>query len=294
MSAKTPYSVYASGLPIVSLLPLAAPEQQHLLCDLLGEEDGAVSWEALHQPELPNLLNLIGNPYWLTLTADIIRLGGGPAGSRNQLLATWVNHVSTCTSAPGAEDEEESAPRLSAEVLQAFGDATFKLYRKAGDGAVIRRSQWARALSKRIPNESVAYLLGDESPFLEKEQLRWLSAMHPPVLWFKHNWLQAYFSAEALQRRFDNGKERMSDWKLAPPDSGLRDNRLLRCNAFAPLPDQVVLAHEEEALLVAGRVPTSTDGLSALLKVNPILAARCALERGELLEPTCANTLWRR
>lgn len=286
ISAKTPYSVYALGLPIVSLLPLAAPEQQHLLCDLLGEEDGAISWEALHQPELPNLLNLIGNPYWLTLTADIIRLGGGPAGSRNQLLATWVNHVSTCTSAPGAEDEEESAPRLSAEVLQAFGDATFKLYRKAGDGAVIRRSQWAQALSKQIPNESVAYLLGDESPFLEKEQLLVAERHAPdPLLWFKHNWLQAYFSAEALQRRFDNGKERMSDWKFAPPDSGLRDNRLLRGNAFAPLPEQVVLAHEEEALLIAGRVPTSTDGLSALLKVNPILAARCALERGEFLEP---------
>jgi len=292
VATKALQPAYALGLPTVKLLPLAAEEQQNLLVDLLGEEDGLASWDVLQQPELRNLLRLIGNPYWLTRTADVIQYGGGSADSRAQLLATWVGHVSARASAPSRTEDREAGPEISAEVLRAFGDATLKLYRKAGDGAVIRRSRWIRTLSKRVPAETIAFLVSDESPFLEKEQLLVAERHSPdPLLWFKHDWLRAFFAADALRRRIDEGRDRPADWRLVPPDGTLRDSRLLRCNAFVPLPDHLPLVHVEEAMLVAGRIPTAPDLLSAMLRTNPILAAACALERGEFLQPDLRRQL---
>ena len=171
VTAKSARPVYALGIPTVSLLPLSEDVQQKLLVDLLGEEDGIASWEALHQPELRNLLSLMGNPYWLARTVDVIEFGGGPADSRAQLLSTWVGHVSARATMPGPADEQTRSADLTPEVMRVFADATLKLYRRTGDGAAIKRSQWIRVLSKRVPQESLECLLGDESPFLEKEQL---------------------------------------------------------------------------------------------------------------------------
>ena len=36
---------------------------------------------------------------------------------------------------------------------------------------------------------------------------------------------------------------------------------------------------------MAGRIPSSSDGVAAVLKVNPLLAAECALEKNERLDP---------
>ncbi len=221
-------------------------------------------------PELPNLLNLIGNPYWLTLTADIIRLGGGPAGSRNQLLATWVNHVSTCTSAPGAEEEEESAPRLSAEVLQALAmrrsNCIARLGMERSSGVPVGASV-VQAHSQRVRR----VLLGEESPFLEKEQLL-VAERHAPARCSGSNTTGCKLFLSRGATTTLRQRER-ADERLEAGAAGIVDCAITVC--FAATPSRRCRPGRSGTrgggAARRGTGPDVHDGLSALRRLTPFL-----------------------
>jgi len=279
--------VYSLGLPVVSLRPLADGDRLQLLSIYMGEDSGRSLWEELQCPERQGLLELAGNPFWLVRMADIFRVGGHLPDNRGQVLASWV----ACMRTQEAQGEEAAfeAPESEgseADWLPAFGDAALKLSRQYGDSAVIKRSRLRNMLSRSVPKGAFDdVLLTEQSAFLDGEELL-LGDRHAPdpLLWFKHEWLQAYFSAEALSRRFAAGKHKPSAWQLSPGKDNLRGGRLLRHNAFSPLPGVPSRAQQKEVLLLLGLTPDPSELLHTLAKVNPLLAGECALEGGVQLD----------
>ena len=279
--------IYPAGLPVVSLRPLADGDRLQLLSIYLGEDIGRSLWAELQRPERQGLLQLAGNPFWLLRIADIFRLEGHLPDNRGRVLATWV----ACMRTPEAQGEEETfeAPESEpseADWRPAFGEAALKLSRQYGDSAVIKRSRLRQMLSGSAPKGAFdEQLLTEQSAFLDGEELLLRERHSPdPLLWFKHEWLQAYFSAEALSRRFSAGKHKPSSWQLPPGKDNLRGGRLLRRNAFTPLPGILSRVQQKEVLLLLGLTPDPSELLRTLAKVNPLIAGQCSLEGGVQLD----------
>ena len=93
-----------------------------------------------------------------------------------------------------------------------------------------------------------------------------------------HAWFQAYRAAAEVNQSGGLTRGRSALWRMWAPPVSLRSGRLLRHNAFRPLPDLPSSARPEQALLLLEMSAQPAEALRALIRLNPLLAAECALE----------------
>ena len=91
-------------------------------------------------------------------------------------------------------------------------------------------------------------------------------------------WLQAYLSARETNQSGGLANEKSAVWRAPASQSSLKAGRLLRHNAFRLLPDLPSSSRREQALLLLEMTSEPVESLRALARVNPLLAAECALE----------------
>lgn len=230
------------------------------------------------------LLDLVRNPYYLSMLAYILEQGGAwperPAG----LFANFVRvllgreadrgHLDW----PGAEAVEQALAGL-AESLQPLGQ-----------GTRLPRAEFEARIPAGALAPATAVRLGLAATLLDTE----LAPEGGEQVRFYHHQLQEYFAAQALAGRFQSGEDVTARWKqprLARemPDPGpLGDNE--------PLPPPPTTGWEEPTVLAAGLARDPAAFVAAVREVNPVLAARCLVE-GNLVLPEAREpvqaVLWR-
>jgi formylglycine-generating enzyme required for sulfatase activity len=250
------------GLPQVEIEPLDDNRVQEFLQRYLPADLATRTWERLHATPL---LELVRNPYYLSMLTFLVVKGGDWPANRAKLFDGFVNVLLTREQTrqhpdwPGADILCQVLANL-AESMQALGEGT--------------RLPRPDVLQRLGPQGTTLLRLGLAATLLDTEQ----AATDQEQVRFYHHQLQDYFSAQALRRRFQAKEDLSSRWRQPTlardmPDPGpLRDDE--------PLPPPPATGWEEPTLLVTALLPLPTAFIDAVRQVNPILAARCLIETG--------------
>ncbi|HQE98520.1 MAG TPA: SUMF1/EgtB/PvdO family nonheme iron enzyme [Anaerolineae bacterium] len=223
------------------------------------------------------LLELVRNPYYLSMLAFILEQGGVWPERPASLFANFV-HVLLGREAdrghldwPGAEPIENALASL-AESLQPLGQ-----------GTRLPRAEIEARISADGVSPATVVRLGLAATLLDTE----FAPDSGEQVRFYHHQLQEYFAAQALKARFEAGENLRARWKqprLAremPAPGPLGD--------YEPLPPPPTTGWEEPTVLAAGLVRDPAAFVAAVQAVNPMLAARCLVEsRLELPETRTA------
>jgi len=105
-----------------------------------------------------------------------------------------------------------------------------------------------------------------------------LDASHPTESLAEHAWFQTYLSASEINQSGGLTRAKSVLWRARDSLAPLKAGRLLRHNAFRPLPELLSSSRREEAFLLLEMATQPVEALRAVARVNPLLAAECALE----------------
>lgn len=259
------------GLPQVEIARLDNPRVQDFLHRYLDPIDAELAAGAWRRLEGSALLDLVRNPWYLTMLAWLLAGGEGwpqgRAGLFNQFVAALLiregkrNHPDW----PG-EESLGKALAVLAEGMQPLGEGTQlprpETLKKLPETVACEDGPVATPPAVILKLGLAATLLDTTEPGEGGAQIK-----------FYHHQLQEYFAAKALLLHFDKGGDLSGRWhrpRLAAemPDPGpLRDDE--------PLPPPPTTGWEEPTVLAAGLAGEPTAFLEAVRRVNPVLAGRC-------------------
>jgi formylglycine-generating enzyme required for sulfatase activity len=261
------------GLHQVEIERLDDGRVREFLERYLAEDLAREAWERLRGDPL---LDLVRNPYYLSMLAYILAGGGAWPANRAALFREFVGFLLTREQSrghldwPGKEVLEQALSGL-AESIQPMGQGT-RLARREMLARIPAQVEGPEGPAAVEP--SVVLRLGLAATLLDAER--------PPEgeekVRFYHHQLQEYFAARALLARFRAGEDLSGRWRqprLARemPDAG-------PLGPVDPLPPPPPTGWEEPTVLAAGLAPDPSAFVEAVRRVNPVLAARCLNEGG--------------
>jgi len=229
------------------------------------------------------LLELVRNPYYLSMLAYLLASGGAWPTSRAALFQAFVDLLLAREGTrqhpdwPGPEPLQNALAAL-AERFQRLGQGTRRPRREVL--ALIPSSVDGPAGPVQTPPATIlrlglaATLLDTELPPGGEEQVR-----------FYHHQLQEYFAALALLARFRAGENLADRWRQPRRTNEMPDPGPL--GDYEPLPPPPATGWEEPTILAAGLAPDPAAFVAAVRLVNPVLAARCLAGAG--LAPALAR-----
>ncbi len=260
------------GLPQVEIQRLDDGRVQDFLGKYLAAHEGLAN-EAWDRLVATPLLELVRNPYYLSMLAYIIASGGAWPASRARLFESFVKLLLR------REETRQHADWPGAAGLQAALATLAERIQPLGEGTRLPRDE----MLKRIPSQvdgpygplppQTVLRLGLEATLLDTE-----GAPGSEVVRFYHHQLQEYFAAKALLTRSKADEDLTDRWR-APrlvhdmPDPGPLGD-------YEPLPSPPTTGWEEPTILAAGLASDPAALVEAVMHVNPALAARCLVESG--------------
>ena len=206
--------------------------------------------------QLPGLLGIATNPFFLMAIVDIYRSNGDLHQNRGQLIAEFVNMLMT----QGAD------ARLSISLTtkpvdpdrNALADMAYQMQSEQM-GTVVDVSWVVKTLAKTAPGIDVERMLYHAA----SSQI--LNVVPGETVRFTHQLLQEYFAAVKLEEVIGSGVEAQTYW---PDEAWWKQT-----------------GWEESFVLLAGLKEDATPIVEWLTPVQPSLAFRCATESGA----TCAT-----
>jgi len=212
------------------------------------------------------LLDLVRNPYYLSMLAFILERGGAWPERPTGLFAGFVRVLL------GREADRGHLDWPGSEPLERALAALAESLQPLGQGTRLPRAE----IETRIPAAEVSpatvVRLGLAATLLDTE----LATDGAEQVRFYHHQLQEYFAAQALKTHFEAGENLRTRWKqprLAremPAPGPLGD--------YEPLPPPPTTGWEEPTVLATGLVRDPAAFVTAVREVNPVLAARCLVE----------------
>ncbi|MBN1580088.1 MAG: SUMF1/EgtB/PvdO family nonheme iron enzyme, partial [Anaerolineae bacterium] len=211
-------------------------------------------WEQVKQT-LPPMLSLGSNPYMLLMTAQVyVNAGGVLPTNRARLFAAFVDTFldREKTRSTGAWIESE-------QIRDGLSALAYAMQAERGRGTTVARIWAIEQLCQAVPGcdtERLLYLAASAT----------LLDANTETVRFYHQLLQEYFAARALGKRMAAGESLADYW----PSTWREPSRW-----------------EETFILLAGMVSDVSALLDQVVKVNPVVAARCLLGSGtQASEPT--------
>jgi formylglycine-generating enzyme required for sulfatase activity len=222
------------------------------------------------------LLELVRNPYYLSMLAYILARGGEWPAGRAGMLEDFVDLLLTREKTRGHPDwpgENILRQALSAlaERIQPMGEGT-RLPRQETLVRIPGQVAGPDGLVE-VPPPTIlrlglaASLLDTELPPDGEEHVR-----------FYHHQLQEYFAARALLARFRAGESLAERWQQPRLEREMPDPGPL--GDFEPLPPPPPTGWEEPTILAGGLATDPAPFIEAVRGANPTLAARCLAEAG--------------
>ena len=238
---------------------------------------GDLAGQARQRLQGTPLLELVRNPYYLSMLAFIVARGGAWPHSRTAMLKGFVDLLLERERTRGHPDWPGG--EVLRDALAALADAIQPL----GEGTRLPRRQVLARIPEQVAGRDgplatpppAVVRLGLAATLLDTE----LAAGGEELVRFYHHQLQEYFAARALLARLQAGEDLADRWRqprLAgemPAPGPLGD--------FEPLPPPPTTGWEEPTALAAGLTPNPAAFIEAVRQVNPVLAARCLAEVGD-------------
>ncbi len=228
------------------------------------------------------LLELVRNPYYLSILAYLVAGGGAWPTSRAALLAGFVDlslareRTRDHPDWPGKEPLRMALSGL-AESIQALGEGT-RLPRRE---LLARIPERVEGRDGPVATPPPAILrLGLAATLLDTE----LAPDGGEQVRFYHHQLQEYFAARALLARFQAGEVLADRWRQPRLAAEMPDPGPL--GDYEPLPPPPTTGWEEPTLLAAALQSTASFAVApdpaafveAVRRANPVLAGRCLSE----------------
>jgi formylglycine-generating enzyme required for sulfatase activity len=229
------------------------------------------AWQKI---ESSPLLELVSNPYYLSILAYLIKMRAEFPANRADLFESFVAHRLNFESAKHPDWLGDEAMRAAlaglAESLQPMGETT-SLPRPEITSRVPVQVDTARGVVTTPPQKVIAF--GIAATLLDVEMQKEIEKVR-----FYHHQLQEYFAARALLKRWRAGEDVSARWKMPRLQTEMPDPGKL--GDFEPLPPPPTTKWEEPTILAAGLCQDPRAFLDAVRAVNPVLAARCLTESG--------------
>ena len=261
------------GLPQVEIERLDDGRVREFLDKYLAPEQSAGAWARL---DGSSLLDLVRNPYYLSMLCFIVAGEGAWPANRAHLFDGFVGYLLA------READRRHADWPGLEPVRAALAALAEKIQPLGAGTRLSRPELLARIPSQVegregpvatPSQTIlrlglaATLLDTELAPGETEQVR-----------FYHHQLQEYFAGRALVGRFRAGEDVSARWRVPrlagemPPAGDLGD--------YEPLPPPPATGWEEATILAVGLAPDPGALIEAVRPVNPVLAARCLVESG--------------
>ena len=223
------------------------------------------AWERLQDAPL---LELVRNPYYLSMLAYLLARGGAWPESRAALFRDFVAALLE------RESQKQHPDWPGADALHTALAGLAGRMQALGAGTRLPRSEVLEHLSESgVPAETLlrlglaATLLDVERAPDAEEQVR-----------FYHHQVQEYFAAHALLARFRREEDLSVYWRQPRRAREMPDPGPL--GDYEPLPPPPPTGWEEPTVLAAGLAPDPAAFVEAVRVLNPALAARCLTEAG--------------
>ncbi len=264
------------GLPQVEIARLDDPRVRdflHRYLDPTDAELAAGAWERLEGSEL---LELMRNPWYLTMLAWLLAGDEGWPESRAGLFNRFVGALLIREGQRGHPDwPGEAALGIALGVL-AEG------MQPLGEGTQLPRPAVLQTLPTTVEGEDGP--VATPPPVILKlaQAATLLDTTEPgeggAKVRFYHHQLQEYFAAKALVRRFERGENLADRWHQPQLATEMPDPGPLGENE--PLPPPPTTGWEEPTVLAAGLAGDPAAFIAAVQQINPVLAGRCLREPG--------------
>jgi formylglycine-generating enzyme required for sulfatase activity len=230
------------------------------------------------------LLDLVRNPYYLSILAYLVADGRAWPQGRAEMLAGFVDLSLAREQMRAHPDWPGEAPLRAAlselaESIQALGEGT----------RLPRREMLARIPEQVVGRDGpvatpppTILRLGLAATLLDTE----LAPDGGEQVRFYHHQLQEYFAARALLARFQAGVDLADRWRQPRLGGEMPDPGPL--GDFEPLPAPPTTGWEEPTLLATALRGTASFAVApdpaafveAVRRANPVLAARCLARSG--------------
>jgi formylglycine-generating enzyme required for sulfatase activity len=265
------------GLPQVEISHLDDGRVKDFLRLYLRDAKPPLADEAWNRLQGSALLELVRNPWYLTMLAWVLGKGGGWPESRAGLFKGFVGALLIRESERGHPDwpgEEvlHKALAVLAEAMQPLGEGTQLPYvavlKTLPETVDTRDGPVATPPTVTLRLAQAATLLDTTEPGEGGGKIR-----------FYHHQLQEYFAAKALLVRFEQGDDLTKYWHQPKLEAEMPDPGPL--GDTEPLPPPPTTGWGEPTVLAAGLAGDSSGAfLEAVEQVNPVLASRCLREPG--------------
>jgi formylglycine-generating enzyme required for sulfatase activity len=258
------------GLHEVEIAKLDAPRIREFLAKYVPEQ-AENAWRKI---EPSPLLELVSNPYYLSILAYLIRIRAAFPSNRADLFESFVAHRLNFESAKHTDwlgdDVMREALSLLAESLQPLGETT-RLPRPEMAARVPAQIEMPRGMIATPPSQVIAF--GVAATLLDAEKQNEVEHVR-----FYHHQLQEYFAARALLKRWRAGEDVSARWQMPRLQTEMPDPGKL--GDWEPLPPPPTTRWEEPTIVAAGLCQDCAAFVAAVRAVNPVLAARCLTESG--------------
>ncbi|MCX6032991.1 MAG: SUMF1/EgtB/PvdO family nonheme iron enzyme [Chloroflexi bacterium] len=272
------------GLPQVEIERLDDARVRDFLGKYLSPDLAGRAWQHLDSSPL---LELVRNPYYLSMLAYILAQGGDWPANRARLFDGFVNLLLRREQSRHHPDWPGLLPLQNALATLA------ERIQPGGEGTRLPRRQFLAQIPAQVAGSDgpvdvspqAVVRLGLAATLLDSE----LASGGAEIVRFYHHQLQEYFAARALRDRFQAGENLSGRWRVPrrvsemPAPGPLGD--------FEPLPSPPVTGWEEPAILAAGLADDPAAFVQAVRQVNPVLAARCLVEAGIEPPPALATAV---
>ena len=271
------------GLPQVEIERLDNIRVQDFLAKYLSAELASQAWDNLKDRPL---LELVRNPYYLSMLAYIVAEGGVWPSNRAGLLDRFVRLLILREQTRQHRDWLGTEPLL--EALSTLAESVQPM----GQGTRLPRQEMLARIPPHV--ETVEGVLETPGPTVLRLGLctTLLDCDKVPQgqewIRFYHHQIQEYFAARALLQRLQKGQDLSQRWRQPRDVTQMPDPGPL--GDWEPLPPPPPTGWEEPTILAAGLAADPAALVHAVSQVNLVLAARCLGESGiEQPEPSLAS-----
>ena len=276
------YSEELSGLQRVEVQPLSDEKIQHFLQNEIEEEWPAL-WQTLIQgDDSPHcLLEMARNPYLLTVMIDVFEEDSQLRQNRADLMQRFTQILLGWAKAKCPPEQW-----LNADVqCEALSVMAFEMQARSGFGTKVKTEQVKTVMPHQVqpdPNWPSQPAPPDQVLSLAANAKIVEMPVDRSTVRFYHQLLQEYFAAHQMLKKDPANLADLWRWPWLEEEMPLW---VRPENNYEPLPPPPSTGWEETTMLAAGSAPENDNRLvRALLKINPVLAGRCLLQRQAMVD----------
>jgi formylglycine-generating enzyme required for sulfatase activity/DNA-binding winged helix-turn-helix (wHTH) protein len=270
------------GLQRIEIQPLSDEQIQQFIENECSQNPQAL-WRGLRGggDNSDRLLEMARNPYMLTVMIDVFEQEGALIQNRSELMRRFVGILI------GWATTKSSGPATNADVANAaLSVMAFEMQRRSGFGTAAKTED----VKAVIPREVQVSAAWPPQP-CDPDQIFSLATsaniielpMDRKSVRFYHQLLQEFFAAQQMVRCDPSTLSSLWQWPWQEADMPLWNRP---DNNFEPLPPPPSTGWEQTTILATGLSQTHKNELiAAVIRTNPVLAARCVGEGNAEIAP---------